>query len=119
MEDALFTEAIGVMEKLLSWLGENGFTEIEGVSYCSPQQVAGKTPQGLWFYYRVRHGQGFIVAGDADSVDDLLQRYYGGSEEEAPEIVMVWDAHGTKKGFLSYETAVSRLKFLLGGEDDA
>lgn len=76
---AEFPDAGDVMHSLLSWLERHGFYALDYTSVCCPQQLSGRTKEGMLFYYRFRRGGGFLVADwRANDLDELITMHLHG-----------------------------------------
>jgi len=68
-----FPGAAAALDRLIEWLEERGYSGIDHLSVCCPQQLSGRTPNGTLFYYRFRHGSGSLIIDDrADDIEELI-----------------------------------------------
>ena len=98
-----FPTEMGVLDHLVMWLKGRGYTELEGLCPCCPQQVGGYTQSGSVFYYRFRHGNGCLIADRAArDVDELIERDLKGMAE----FRLTWE--GEHDGWDSVDSAIAK-----------
>jgi len=97
-----FPGAAAALDQLIEWLEERGYSGIDHLSVCCPQQLSGRTPNGALFYYRFRRGSGSLIIDDrADDIDELIGLRH--SDDVRAEIRQI--PSGEYDGWMPFEEA--------------
>jgi len=112
--DKEFNEAAEALDEIVAWLRERGFRDLDMLVPCCPQQISGRTPGGWLFYYRVRSGDGMLVADPAvKDLNELVERSF--SETNPPAVSLTWvEDSKANGGWSTLLTATRKLASLVG-----
>jgi len=103
-----FPNEMEVIDRLAEWLEGRGYSKIDDTVPCCPQQISGRAPNGWPFYYRHRHGEGYLFTdGTVRDVDELIEKHLSARSE--PAITVKWSAP-EHDGWVPFELAVKRFE---------